>query len=199
MTKFYTDKQKIIDWLKKHEVKNYILVPDEKYGFVVNVTGDVDLSNKDLTSIPVKFNKISGSFYCYDNQLTSLEFSPQTVDGNFNCSGNRLTSLEFSPQAVSGSFWCHYNKLTSLKSCPKTVGSHFYCYSNKLTSLEFCPQTVKGSFYCEDNPKLKEIQKIINFKLILLEHKKILVTKFSDKLENDLSNDNSKKTAKIKI
>ena len=136
MTKFYTDEQQIIDWLKKHEVKKYTLVPDEQYGFVIDVNGDVDLSDKNLINIPVKFNTING---------------------------------------------------------------YFICNVNQLTSLEFCPQTVRGSFYCENNPKLKKLQKISDFKLIYLEHKKTLITKFSDKLENDLINDNSKKTAKIKI
>ena len=134
-----------------------ILIPDEKYGFVVDVNGNVNLFGKYLTTIPVKFNKVSGNFYCYYNQLTSLEFSPRIVRGNFECSGNQLTSLEF------------------------------------------CPQRVGGGFYCADNQELKEIQKIINFKEILLEHKKALITKFSDKLENKLQNDKNKKTTKVKI
>ena len=136
MTKFYKDKQQIINWLNKYKVENYTLIPDEQYGFIVNVNGDVDLSDKKLLNIPVKFSKVSGNFYCGYNKLTSLEFSPQTVGGNFSC---------------------NYN------------------------------------------PKLKEIQEINDFNLIFLEHKKTLITKFSDKLEHELINDNSKKNAKIKI
>ena len=109
--------------------------------------------------------------------MISLEFIPQIIGGNFFCSGNQLKSLEFTPQ---------------------TVKSSFDCSDNQLISLEFCAQAVGGSFYCNDNPELKEIQKITDFKLIYLEHKKILITNFSNKLENDLI-DNSKKTAKIKI
>ena len=241
MTNFYKDKQQIIDWLDKYQVKNYTLIPNEKYGFVIDVSGDVDLRSRKLFNIPVKFNKIikgfdcsnnnlislefcpkvtGGSFYCYDNQLTSLEFCPQTVSNNFNCGNNKLTSLEFCPQTVIGGFYCHSNqltslefspqklggdfycnnnKLTSLKFSPKTVGDDFYCSNNELTSLNFCPQAVGGGFYCSYNSKLKEIQEITDFKSIYLEHKKILTTKFSDKLKNDLINDNSKKTAKIKI
>ena len=178
MTNFYKNKQQIINWLEKHEVKNYILVPDEKYGFVVDVNGNVNLFGKYLINIPIKFNNVSISFNCGYNQLTSLEFSPQKVGGSFICQSNQLDSLEFCPQAISGVFSCSYNK---------------------LTSLEFCPETIGGKFYCNDNQLLKEIQQINDFNLILLEHKKILITKLSDKLENDLSNDNSKKTAKIKI
>ena len=156
MTKFYKDKQQIINWLDSYAIKNYTLVPDEKYGFIVDVNSHVNLSFKELIDIPVKFNKAKGYFYCDNNQLTSLEFCPQTVSGSF------------------------------------------YCGANQLTSLEFSPQTVGGGFYCNKNPELKEIQKITDFKLIYLEHEKILVTKFSDKLENDLI-DNSKRTPRIKI
>ena len=219
MNNTYTNEQQIIDWLEKHKVKNYRLVPDKKYGFIVNVNGDVNLRFKELINIPIKFNKITGSFYCHSNKLTSLEFSPQTIMGSFDCSHNKLTSLEFCPQEVGGSFFCSDNQLASLEFCPQTVKGSFLCNNNQLTSLEFCPQTVvgdfwgennqltslefcpqtvSGSFSCENNPELKKIQKITNFKLIYLEHEKTLITKFSDKLENDLI-DNSKKTAKIKI
>ena len=157
MNNFYADKQQIINWLDKHEVENYILVPDEKYGFVVNVNGNCSLCDKNLITIPIKFNNVNGNFYCY---------------------GNQLTSLEFCPQAISGSFFCN---------------------NNQLTSLEFCPPTVGGIFYCDKNQGLKEIQKMTDFELIFLEHKKILITKLSNKLNSDLPNDNSKKTAKIKI
>ena len=199
MTNFYTDKQKIINWLDEYEVKNYKLVPDKQYRFVVNVNGDVNLSNKDFTNIPVKFSEVKGFFYCSYNKLTSLEFCPQKVDGNFSFGNNQLTSLEFSPQTVGGVFYCHSNQLTSLEFSPQTVNGSFGCGNNQLTFLEFSPQTVAGSFYCSNNPELKEIQKITDFKLILLEHKKILINKFSDKLNNDLNNNKNKKITKIKI
>ena len=83
MNNFYTDKQQIIAWLDKYKVKNYTLVSDKQYGFIVNVNGDVDLRSKKLFNIPVKFSEVTGIFNCSHNQLTSLEFSPQTVNGNF--------------------------------------------------------------------------------------------------------------------
>ena len=178
MSNFYTDKQQIINWLDKYGISKYILIPDKQYGFIVNVNSNVNLFNNNLTHIPVKFNEAKGNFYCHVNKLTSLEFSPQIVKGNFDCGNNKFTSLEF---------------------CPQTVGNYFSCNNNRLTSLEFCPQAIGDSFYCDNNPKLKKIQKITDFKLIYLEHKKILIAKFSDKLESDLINYNSKKTAKIKI
>ena len=199
MTNFYKDKQQIIDWLDLYEVKNYTLVPDEKYGFIVNVNGNVYLSDKKLLSIPVKFSEVVGSFSCYSNKLTSLEFSPQIIGDDFSCGYNKLASIEFSPQIIGDDFSCNNNKLTSLEFCPQAVGGSFYCHSNKLTSLEFFHQTVSGSFLCHGNTELKDIQKITDFKLIFLKHKEILINKFSDKLNNNLISDKNKKTAKIKI
>ncbi len=41
----------------------------------------VDLYNKRLTKLPLKFNKINGYFDCGYNKLTSLEGSPIEVNG----------------------------------------------------------------------------------------------------------------------
>ena len=101
MTNFYKNKQQITNWLDKYEIKNYTLIPDENYDFVVDVNGHVDLDHKELITIPVKFNKIKGSFYCNNNQLNSLEFCPKVVGGNFNCSNNQLTSLKYCPKEIN--------------------------------------------------------------------------------------------------
>ena len=54
----------------------------------IDVEGDVDLSREKLTKIPFSFGKVSGDFYCYDNQLTSLEGAPNSVGGSFWCHNN---------------------------------------------------------------------------------------------------------------
>ena len=56
--------------------------------------GDVDLSNRGLTKLPVKFREVGGYFYCSHNSLTSLEGAPQEVNGNFYCSHNKLSIEE---------------------------------------------------------------------------------------------------------
>ncbi len=33
----------------------------------IDVDGDVDLSGKELTELPLKFRNITGDFYCYKN------------------------------------------------------------------------------------------------------------------------------------
>ena len=85
-------KEEIKDWLDKYSVKNYTINND----LTVDVRDHINLSNKELKEIPLKFG---------------------TVSGNFNCSHNKLKNLEFSPKEVGGSFDCSYNKLTSLKDC----------------------------------------------------------------------------------
>jgi len=118
---------------------------------LVDVDGDVDLWNKGLTKLPLKFGRVSGNFYCWNNGLTSLEGAPKEVGGNFNCGYNNLTTLEGAPKEVGGNFWCSYNKLTTLEGVPKEVGGYFRCSYNKLTSLEGAPKEVGGNFWCRNN------------------------------------------------
>ena len=94
--------------------------------------GNFDCSGQGLTDFKVvKFGKVSGNFYCNNNQLTSLEGAPQSVSRGFNC---------------------HYNQLTTLEGAPQSVGRSFFCHSNQLTSLVGAPRKVGGDFRCEDNP-----------------------------------------------
>lgn len=128
---FFKTKKEIEDWLNEHKVENYTLIPDEKYGFVVDVNGSVDLFGLNLKCIPIKFNMVTGDFYCSDNNLTNLKFSPVNVGIGFFCSGNKLTSLKYCPKEVGGRFSCGDNKITNLEFCPEKVGNGFYCFGNK--------------------------------------------------------------------
>ena len=97
----------------------------------IDVDRDVDLSGLNLKKLPLKFNKVNGSFYCNSNKLTTLNGSPKDVL-NFYCSSNLLTSLEGGPEKVSGVFNASFNKLTSLEGVPKEVGEFFSCFNNKV-------------------------------------------------------------------
>jgi hypothetical protein len=123
----------------------------------VDVNGDVNLFNHKLSKIPLKFGRVTGSFYCQRNKLTTLEGCPKVVGGSFYCHNNKLTSLLGCPGEVPGSFWCYKNKLTTLLGCPGEVGLNFACSHNQLTSLEGCPREVGGEFYCYYNPLPQEI------------------------------------------
>jgi hypothetical protein len=132
---------------KKYCIENYTINSDG----TVDVNGDVNLHNKGLTKLPLKFGRVTGYFYCDNNQLTTLEGSPQSVGGTFYCNDNQLTSLEGSPKAVGGEFSCDYNQLTSLEGAPQSVGGSFYCYQNKLTTLKGCTKVIGEEFNCNDN------------------------------------------------
>jgi len=128
-------------------IKNYYINSDGS----IDVDGEVDLTNINLTELPIKFNKVSGDFLCGCNKLTSLNGSPKIVGGSFSCYMNELTSLESAPTKVDGDFYCYLNKLTSLESAPTKVDGDFYCDSNRLSTLEGAPHTLSGNLICTYN------------------------------------------------
>ncbi len=145
---FINESRQDIDSIcQKYNIKNYIINEDGS----IDVDGDVDLSNRKLIELPLRFRNVNGDFSCSYNQLTSLEGAPSSVDGNFNCSNNKLTSLDGCPSSVGGYFSCSWNELTSLEGAPSSVDGAFSCRNNQLTSLDGCPSSVSGAFDCSDN------------------------------------------------
>ena len=117
--------------------------------YSIDVDGNVELSSREyLTEIPIQFNKVTGSFYCSNNNLTSLKGCPESVGEDFWCFNNDLTSLKGCPEYVGGNFDCHNNQLTSLEGCPKYIRRNFVCYHNELTSLKGCPEIIENIFNC---------------------------------------------------
>ena len=131
---------------KKYDIRNWTL----KDG-LVDVDGDVVITYKSLTRLPLLFGRVTGHFNFYDNNLTTLEGAPTEVGGEFSCYGNNLTTLEGAPTEVPGSFYCGTNKFTTLKGAPKKVDGDFSCSYNNLTTLEGAPTEVDGNFVCAFN------------------------------------------------
>ena len=170
------EKEEIKAWLNKNQIKGYILIKNEEYGYVVNVNGNVVLYNKNLKNIEVKFNEINGWFNCTVNKLNSLEGCPEIVHGNFNCNDNKLKTLEFCPKIVNGDFDCSNNKLINLKGSPKTIYGSFDCSKNKIISLNDCDSDIEGDFCAtENNLTIKGLKKfpLIENKIELLNNKKL--------------------------
>ena len=143
---FPTSEEAIHEACKKYRIEDYQIVDGK-----VNVEGDVYLSGRSLTRLPVRFGIVKGFFRCSNNNLTSLEGSPKTVGGNFYCHDNELTSLEGCSKTVGGNFYCDNNKLTSLEGCPETVGGNFDCSNNKLISIKGIPK-IGREFIYNNNP-----------------------------------------------
>ena len=158
----------IHDICKQHNIKNYTINDDGS----IDVNGDVNLTYKGLTELPLSFNIVTGCFHCGVNNLTSLKGSPRWVGDYFSCYNNYLTSLEFSPDYVGGYFSCYNNYLTSLEFSPDYVGGWFGCGMNKLTD-NYCDTEIGGSFYTSlkqdglTNDNYKEFQKMYKRKKIL--------------------------------
>ena len=150
------NEQEIHDLCKKYDIENYTINEDGS----INV-GSVDLSDKSLTKLPLRFRNVSGDFDCYNNNLTSLEGAPDEVGGNFYCNDNKLTSLDGAPTSVGGNFYCYNNQLTSLEGAPTSV-SYFYYYNNKLTSLKGLEWKSFNRIDLRNNPVYEIVKDWIN-------------------------------------
>lgn len=142
---FFKTQTEIEAWLKEYGITDYTILKNLR----VNVKGDVNLINKNLNFIPVRFNQVSGYF---------------------DCSCNQLTSLKFAPKKVGGDFYCHHNQLKTLEFCPKETGV-FSATHNELNTLVFFPQKVH-TITLSHNPLLGEHQ-AQNFDKLYAIHKKI--------------------------
>jgi len=133
--------------LSNFDIKNYTINDDGS----VDIDGNINLCDMDLSELPFKFGKIKGNFICSYNQLTSLIGAPQEVGGNFSCTNNQLTNLISAPKNVEGNFDCSKNQLTSLKGVSQEMKGTFYCSNNQLTSLKDAPQKIGKNFSCAHN------------------------------------------------
>ena len=109
MSNLLKNKKDIIKWLETYNIENYTLIEDNQYGYLVDVDDSIDLSQKSLKKIEVKFNHIKGDFNCSHNELISLIGAPQIVDGYFDCSNNKLKNLGGLPNIVDDFLYCVKN------------------------------------------------------------------------------------------
>ena len=130
-SKLFENHQSIHDICKQYNIRDYTINDDGS----IDVDGNVDLCDRSLTKLPLKFRSVSGYFDCEDNQLTTLEGAPKSIDGYFDCGNNQLTSLEGAPQSVGGDFYCYNNQLTSLEGAPQSVGGDFDCANNPIFEI----------------------------------------------------------------
>lgn len=140
-----TNKKDIDAWCKAMHISEYVIYDD----LSIKVFQDVDISNKKLTSIPVKFLETTGNFKCYNNNLTTLKNVPDIVGATFDCSFNKLVSLEHSPKIVKINFNCSYNQIKSLKHITPNIGESLKISSNPIVKLDYCP-SIGYSFLCDN-------------------------------------------------
>lgn len=156
-TKKVITKQQINCIIEKYRIKldtKNITITEQG---LIDIAGDVSITNSKLKKLPLSFGRVTGNFHCSSNQLISLKGCPVFVGGSFNCFGNQLNSLKYSPKEVGGDFSCHQNLLTSLKGSPKHILGNFNAFLNQLTSLEGSAERIEGNFYIHQN-ELKSLK-----------------------------------------
>lgn len=146
-------------WLNRNNIQNYIIRQDNS----VDVRGNVDISNRGIYEIPVKFNIVNGSFNCSGNKMLDLTGSPILVYGDFDCSNNKIISLRGGPSHVYGTMDCSNNRLTTLQHAPLHVEENFWANNNELQHVLFFPEFVGKEFSLEANRALTYLQHIKSF------------------------------------
>lgn len=147
----FTDKKDIELWLKKMGINNYNINDD----LTVDVDGNVDLSGREIDSIPAQFGKVYGDFNVDKNKLTSLKGCPEIVMGSFCCSLNDLTSLDYCPKRIGENFSCYRNQLTSLSGMPKKINCNFICSQNPIITFDGIAENIGGDLGM-DNLEINE-------------------------------------------
>lgn len=142
-----TNTTNIDDICAKYKIENYTINEDDS----IDVNGNVDLSLKRLTKLPLKFRNVYGHFYCHQNKLTTLEGAPEYITGHFFCHQNKLTTLKGGPKKVGRTYYCALNKLITLEGAAETVGDGFDCEKNELISLKGSPKSIGWTFNCSYN------------------------------------------------
>ena len=124
--KLFESFEDITEICKKYGIKDYTINPDGSID-----TKDVYLSYKELTKLPLKFNKVNGNFWCNNNYRLTLEGCPKEVNGGFYCYNNKLTSFEFVPKIIRGAFSCENNNIKSFEYFP-SYAKNFWCDGNPI-------------------------------------------------------------------
>jgi len=123
----------------------------------VSVHADVDMSQKGLTSIPVKFVTVDGDFDCSLNKLNNLYNAPSFVTGDFDCSCNKIYTLIDGPTHVAGGYYCSENFLTTLDGYPILCKRAFDASKNHIYTLKGVPEVIEAKFFKIANNKLKSL------------------------------------------
>lgn len=148
----FKNKEKIKDWLMLMEIEGYTINED----LTVDVNRDVNISNKNLTEIPIKFNVINGNFDCSKNMLSTMKNFPCKINGSLYANQNLLENCKGCP-LVSEDLFIYDNKITNLKGCPQEIMGDFDCSENNLDSLRYGPKIIKGSLNISYN-KIKTLK-----------------------------------------
>lgn len=148
MSKKLTE-QRIHSICEEFAIKNYKINDDMS----IDVDGDVNISNRGLTRLPLQFNYVNGDFDCSSNNLTNLN-KINIECYKFDCSHNNITTLKGSIIRAA-EFYFNNNKIKSFEGCELSDENNrpyfFDCSHNKIKSLEGFPFDDVPDFNCSYN------------------------------------------------
>jgi hypothetical protein len=178
---FFKNKIEIETWLNENNITNYTINND----LVVNVEGNVTITQLKNGLLPVQFGIVNGDFKASHLSLISLKGSPSYVHKliiNDNC----LTSLKYCPEKCIVII-ADNNYLTSLKYAPKKMTGATFFNNNKIVSLEHMPHA--PVIWLNGNDKLDLSTVPISnqrFRVFYLDFSYLLTLKnFPSQLENN--------------
>ena len=121
--------KKITKELNELGISNYTIRKDG----VVDVAGDVRISELYLTEIPIQFGYVTGIFDCSNNKLKTSNGFPLRCSV-LSCGNNLLDNLVHCPKVVK-EIYCASNRITTLKHCKicKESIQLIYCHNNCLS------------------------------------------------------------------
>lgn len=136
----------------KFKISNYKINTD----LSVDVDGNVDIGNSNLSKIPIKFGKVNGNFDCAINKLTNLVNAPNEVSGLFDCSFNKIYTLIGGP-IYANSYVCTDNNLEDLRGFPAYCNKLFDCSRNNINTLDGLPREIQVEFFNVSHNKLRNL------------------------------------------
>lgn len=147
---------KIKELCGEYGIKDYIINND----LTIDVDGDVDLRNLNITEIPLNFNKVKGKFCIPNTKIKSLKGCPKYIGGHFElyfCQD--LKNFEYGPTYVGGDIDAFSTGIESLKGLPDVINRNLDLSSSRLTSLKHSPKIINGQFDVSNN-KLDSVEGI---------------------------------------
>lgn len=123
--------EQIEKWLRSMKIKNYTINPDK----TVDVAGDVNLFNRGLDNLPIKFGTVSGNFLVRHNKFRNLRGFPHEIGGDLTVSYNPGIKLQGGDgMIVHGRVLTKGTELTTLEG----VGQSFSeIHGSTFPNLEF--------------------------------------------------------------
>lgn len=183
--------------------RNFEIYPiDSKIS--INVDGSIDVDGsvtvfnlrrlEHFKSIPVRFNKIAGTFFVKGANIQNTDGFPKYIGGDFilkdcpklkeftnsidyiggyvNVIRTKITTLEWMPSKVGGNIFLNRNRLKSLRGCSQGSGT-LDVSDNDLTNLKGCPSNLI-ELDCRNNKitTLKDLD-VTSMKILHCQHNRI--------------------------